>query len=94
MGIGNYIIIGLGIFVFFWMLIEVRHKVLVGKLENRLGTISNDWKWGIFDFNPSDPRIFVPKRIESLGRTLNFARPGYSIFLLAIILFAIMVKML
>ena len=34
----------------------------------------NNWKIGIFYFNPADPRILPPKRIKQLGWTLNFAR--------------------
>jgi hypothetical protein len=34
-----------------------------------------NWKLGIFYFCPSDPRIFVPKRMQGFGWTLNLARP-------------------
>jgi uncharacterized membrane protein len=30
------------------------------------------WKWGIIYFNPSDPSIWIEKRI-GIGWTLNFA---------------------
>jgi uncharacterized membrane protein len=33
------------------------------------------WKWGLFYYNPSDKRIFPPKRIGFLGWTINFANP-------------------
>lgn len=33
------------------------------------------WKWGLFYFNPNDKRLLVPKRVPSLGWTLNFANP-------------------
>lgn len=49
-----------------------------------------NYKWGIFYFNPKDPRLFLPKRIPVMGFTLNFANPfSYLILilLLAIILF-------
>ena len=36
---------------------------------------SNNWKLGIFYFNPKDKRIFPPKRIPGLGWTVNFANP-------------------
>jgi uncharacterized membrane protein len=36
--------------------------------------ISN-YKWGIFYYNPSDPRTLVPKRIAMWGWQLNYARP-------------------
>ena len=39
-----------------------------------------NWKWGIFYYNKTDKRIFLPKR-NGLGWTVNFANP-YSILLL------------
>jgi uncharacterized membrane protein len=32
------------------------------------------WKWGFYN-NPSDPRIMVPKRIASMGWTINIGTP-------------------
>jgi len=32
------------------------------------------WKWGFYN-NPSDPRIMVPKRIASMGWTINIVHP-------------------
>jgi uncharacterized membrane protein len=34
-----------------------------------------NWKIGILYFNKEDRRIIVPKRINFLGWTLNFANP-------------------
>jgi uncharacterized membrane protein len=34
-----------------------------------------NWKWGIFYVNYKDNRLIVPKRMKSLGWTLNFAYP-------------------
>ncbi len=34
-----------------------------------------NYKLGIFYYNKSDSRIFVPKMISKTGWTLNFARP-------------------
>jgi len=31
------------------------------------------YKWGIFYFNPDDPRIILPKRNQWMGWTMNFA---------------------
>jgi uncharacterized membrane protein len=57
---------------------------------DRMRLDPDNYKWGIFYFNPRDSRIFLPKRIPIMGFTLNFANP-YSylvlIILLAIILF-------
>lgn len=41
----------------------------------------DNYKWGIFYFNPRDERMVVPKMNPGLGWTLNFARPS-SVFLL------------
>jgi uncharacterized membrane protein len=41
------------------------------------------WKWNIFYFNQKDKRLFVPKRIPSLGMTINFAHPAA--FLIAVL---------
>lgn len=35
----------------------------------------SNWKFGIFYFNKEDKRIFPPKRIKSLGWTINFSNP-------------------
>lgn len=35
----------------------------------------NNWKAGVFYFNPQDPRILPPKRSEWMGWTINFANP-------------------
>lgn len=46
-----------------------------------------NYKWGIFNFNPDDQRIMVPKRSKSMGWTLNFARM-YS-YIILILIFAL-----
>ena len=33
------------------------------------------WRWGCY-YNPADLRLFVPKRAESLGWTINLTRPA------------------
>lgn len=38
------------------------------------------YKWGCY-YNPNDPRVFVPKQVESLGWTLNLARPSAKVML-------------
>ena len=47
----------------------------------------NNWKLGIFYFNREDNRVFVPKPIESLGITLNFANPKSYIAICIMIVF-------
>lgn len=32
-----------------------------------------NWKFGVFYYNPEDKRTFPPKRIKSMGHTINFA---------------------
>lgn len=34
------------------------------------------YKWGGFYYNPHDPKLFVPKRIASMGWTINIAHPA------------------
>ena len=35
----------------------------------------NNWVYGIFYFNREDKRVFLPKKVESMGITINFANP-------------------
>lgn len=44
------------------------------------------WKWGVFYFNPQDKRLIVPKRVASLGLTINFANPWSILFVLGLVL--------
>ena len=47
------------------------------------------WKWGVFYVNAKDDRVIVPKRIKSMGWTLNFAHPkaymGFALIIIIII---------
>jgi len=54
--------------------------------------LDNDenYKWGIFYYNPTDRRLFVPKRNKLLGWTLNFANPWAYMVIVGIIAFAIL----
>jgi uncharacterized membrane protein len=49
---------------------------------------SKNYKWGIFYFNKSDSRVFVPKRYGK-GYTVNFSNPyvwaGFVLILLFIL---------
>jgi len=49
------------------------------------------YKWGIFYFDPEDSRVFVPKNIQWLGYTVNFANPLTYLILAAFIALAIFV---
>lgn len=33
----------------------------------------NNWKLGMFYYNPEDPRGIIPKKIQWMGLTINFA---------------------
>lgn len=46
----------------------------------------SNWKFGVFYFNPKDERIFPPKRLNSLGWTVNFAKPFAIIAIILIII--------
>ena len=49
---------------------------------------SNHWRFfGLIYFNPQDSRIFVTKKIEWMGVTLNFGNPKTYPVLFAIVLF-------
>jgi uncharacterized membrane protein len=59
-----------------------------------INTMSKDpgnWR-GPFYFNRRDPRIIVPKLHQSLGWTLNFARPASYIGMAAIIVVIILLE--
>ncbi|HWY11510.1 MAG TPA: DUF5808 domain-containing protein [Bacteroidia bacterium] len=45
----------------------------------------DNWKGGLFYFNPKDKRVFVLKRNPWFGITLNFGNP-YSIIPIALLL--------
>jgi len=70
--------------------------------ESFVGTLPQDekdvqeeqgtWKWGFY-YDPYDPRIFVPKRIASMGWTINIGRPLGKLFCFGVIalVFAIII---
>lgn len=58
------------------------------KEPNWLERNPDNYKWGLFYYNPRDERVVVPKINPGLGWTLNFARPS-SYFLLTGIIAAI-----
>lgn len=46
-----------------------------------------NWIWGMFYYNPKDPRVFPPKRNPMMGLTVNFANPKSMLALLALLAF-------
>ncbi|HBG58009.1 DUF5808 domain-containing protein [Proteiniphilum sp. UBA1028] len=53
-----------------------------------------NYKWGIFYYNPNDPRIILPKRNRFMGWTVNFANPFAYLIIIGIILFGIIMAYL
>lgn len=51
-------------------------------MENKPEQDRKNWIWGMFYFNPNDPRVFVDKPNPNYGITMNFARPKAYGFLL------------
>ena len=45
------------------------------------------WKWGLFYFNKEDKRLFVSKKTEWMGMTLNFANPKWIFYIIGFICF-------
>lgn len=51
---------------------------------------SENWKAGLFYYNKADHRILVPKRIQSMGWTINFANP-LSVIVFVVLIIAIII---
>jgi len=49
------------------------------------------WIWGILYYNTEDNRLFVPKKIEWMGITINFANKNVKWVCLTFLLFFSMV---
>lgn len=65
--------------------------------DNELERMRNNpenYKWGIFYFNPKDPRVILPKRNRLLGWTVNFASPYSYLIIFFIVGTAILVDYL
>jgi uncharacterized membrane protein len=52
----------------------------------------DNYKWGLFYFNPDDLRAIVPKRNRWMGWTLNFGQPLAWLIILGIIAFAVIMS--
>jgi uncharacterized membrane protein len=52
---------------------------------------TDNYKWGVFYYNPDDSRVIVPKRYRSMGWTFNFAHPVSYLILVGIIAFAVFI---
>jgi uncharacterized membrane protein len=71
----SYLIIGIILLAAVFTVLEFMHIIVIKGRKTKAENGLNYWKWGVFYFNPNDSRIIVPKRIEWLGWTLNFAQP-------------------
>jgi uncharacterized membrane protein len=58
---------------------------------DRMRNNPDNYKWGVFYFNPKDPRFILPKRYQWMGWTLNFANPYSYLIILGIIAFAVLI---
>lgn len=63
----------------YWQQRKIRaaEKSFFGEISESGGSVyeqESTWKWGFY-YNPNDPRIMVPKRIASMGWTINIGRP-------------------
>ncbi|CAC9976366.1 MULTISPECIES: DUF5808 domain-containing protein [Flavobacterium] len=50
----------------------------------------NNWYLFCFYYNPKDSRLFPPKRIPSMGYTINFANPFSALIILALLSIAVL----
>lgn len=46
-----------------------------------------NWKWGLFYYNPEDPRLMVDKPNPNYGTTVNFAHPKSYLFFIGMACF-------
>ena len=57
-------------------------------------TDPDNWRWGVFYYNPLDERLFLPKRIKQFGWTINFAHPNCMRMLALIIVSLILIGLI
>lgn len=62
--------------------------------EDEMHRDPDNWKWGLFYFNPKDKRVFVPKRLIGFGFTFNFANPIAILAFGALVIFIILISRL
>lgn len=65
------------------------NTIIKKKWRNKVPNEEEYWKWGFIYYNPTDSRIFLPKR-TGLGYTLNFAKPISITFILAMAIFIVL----
>ena len=79
------IIIGIVLLVIITTAIIFYNTIITKKWRNEVPNEEECWKWGFIYYNPTDSRIFLPKR-TGLGFTLNFAKPISIFIILTIVL--------
>ncbi|WP_304064370.1 hypothetical protein [Pedobacter glucosidilyticus] len=56
---------------------------------------NKNYRFGLFYYNQDDPRTIVPRKLRTLGYTMNFARPiSYVALILLIIMLVFLVYVL
>ena len=58
---------------------------------NHLENNPENYKWGIFYFNPDDPRIILTKRSRVMGLTLNFGNLWSYVIIAVFLLLALVI---
>lgn len=64
-------------------------QIISDETKNEWNRDPNNWKFGFLYYNPSDNRLFPPKKIKEMGWTINFANPR-SIFSVIILIASIL----
>ncbi|MHB8337892.1 MAG: DUF5808 domain-containing protein [Ignavibacteriaceae bacterium] len=82
----NSFIIVIILFAIIATAIAFYNTIVTKKWRNKVPNEEEYWKLGFIYYNPTDSRIFLPKR-TGLGYTLNFAKPLSTIIILAIVVF-------
>ena len=85
----NSFIIVIILFAIIATAITFYNTMVTKKWRNKVPNEEEYWKWGFIYYNPTDSRIFLPKR-TGLGYTLNFAKPISTIIILAIVIFIVL----
>ena len=61
------------------------NTIITKRWRNKVPNEGECWKLGFIYYNPTDSRVFLPKR-SGLGYTLNFAKPISIILILPVLI--------
>lgn len=92
MAMGGFGYLALIIALSLWMLQRGQLAPFAKSSDIYDSTPDSGWHGGVFYYNPSDAAVIVPKRF-GWGWTFNFARPTAWIYLGAILLFGLAMKL-